>query len=151
MKVKIYIAILLLGLVGTSCTQNNGHIGNLFGAWVMTEMTVDGEPKVFPDEVYTTVAFQNDVVRFDYHYAYGSYYERYGTWTLVDNTLTLVFNHHDDQYGPGGGSYGTPDWLGFPTDKPVEVTMSEAGSSRMTWITSGADGEVLIYKFERTW
>ena len=36
MKVKIYIAILLLGIVSTSCTQNNGHIGNLFGAWVMT-------------------------------------------------------------------------------------------------------------------
>jgi len=68
MKAKIYISALLLALLLTSgCTQNNGHIGKLFGAWLMTEMTIDNTPKTFEKGAFTTVAFQNNIMRITYH------------------------------------------------------------------------------------
>ncbi len=36
------LAALLAAVLLCSCTQNNGHIGKLFGTWVLTERLADG-------------------------------------------------------------------------------------------------------------
>ena len=152
MKAKIYIPALLLTLVLLSgCTQNNGHIGKLFGAWLMTEMTIDNTPKTFEKGAFTTVAFQNNITRFIYHTDELTYTERYGTWQRADNILSLDFNHGDDTAAPGTGRYQAPEWLDMPAKSVVDVTISELNPGRMTWVYNDPQGRVIIYKFERTW
>ncbi len=152
MKAKIFLPIILLGILALGgCTQNNGHIGRLFGAWVMTEMTVDGVEKVFPDDVYTSMAFQSGVVRFDYHYAHNSRTERYGSWVETDNNVTFNFTHSDDNTTAGTGHYAAPDWLDLPQKTKIDMTIADCGGGRLTLVYATPDGKTIIYKFERTW
>ncbi|MEZ3576364.1 MAG: hypothetical protein K1W01_02600 [Muribaculaceae bacterium] len=152
MKAKIYIPALLLTLVLLSgCTQNNGHIGKLFGAWLMTEMSVDGTPKEFDPGAYTSVAFQSGIVRFDYHADELIYIERVGTWQRIDDNMRLDFTHGDDTYAPGTGTYQAPEWLDMPAKTTIDVTITQLSSGRMTWVYTDPRGKVITYKFERTW
>ena len=44
------------------CTQNNGHIGPLFGSWHLESMTCDGEIKPQPEGTDTYWSFQGQVL-----------------------------------------------------------------------------------------
>lgn len=151
MKTKI-LAILTVWLLAlTSCTQNGGHIGTLFGSWSMTEMTVDGTPRAFPDQDYTTVSFQGTVAEFEYHKGLHMPFGRYATWVKVDDILRFDFTHHDDDNPAGTGKYEAPSWLDLPSNCVIDMTIAKLDSGHMTWVYRTTGGVVIIYKFERTW
>jgi hypothetical protein len=91
---KQHIRILLSLLLMTACTQNNGHIGDLFGRWQLLEITT-------PDATVTAdgtlfLCFQNAVVKFQHYkpevHASAGYY---GTFVHTDDSLFTRLSHDD--------------------------------------------------------
>ena len=52
------LAALLAAVLLCSCTQNNGHIGKLFGTWVLTERLADGAAIEKPYDADAYMSFQ---------------------------------------------------------------------------------------------
>lgn len=149
MKIRHHIKtviLLMLLVLGASCTQNDGRIGPLFGAWTLTEMTDDGETVVFPDGDYSTIAFQTDLVRFMYHQSDGTVLVRYCTRTMSANTITFDFNHTE---GGTGNNLTPPDWLRFP-GKECTFTLTGPADGVFT-LTGTGNASGLTYKYKRTW
>ena len=151
MKAISYILLMSLMTIVTACTQNDGHIGKFFGSWVLTEMTVGNTATDFPQGQYTTMSFQNDVVKFILHQPDGSYEERFGTWTESDGMLKLDFTHSDDRYDAGTAIYRAPEWLDFPAKTITDLLIADMTDGKLTLVLDRTDGEEIVYKFERTW
>lgn len=142
---SILSAVALLWLL-TACTQSDGHIGPLFGAWTLVEMTDSGEAVSFPAEDYSTIAFQNNLARFMYHKADGEVLTRYCTWTQSDNIITFDFNHTE---GGTGNNLTPPQWLHFPAK---ECSFTLAGPSKGCFTLTGTGvASGLTFKYEKTW
>lgn len=102
-SVRLLLCALLVALLG-GCTQNNGHIGDIFGTWRLTELTCDGVPQdIYPAEgepgyipqLYT-FSFQGSIVVLFTIYEHNSYLETFGTWQRDGKTLFLDFGHSDN-------------------------------------------------------
>ena len=147
---KIYTAFLLfIVMTVCGCTQNNGHIGPIFGSWALMEITADGEPLELINE--TVFSFQNEVVQviriddaqFDKEI-------KYGNFKVSDETLSLTFL---TQMTPDGEGYGflMPSWLYFPKGHmPLMFDIDELNGKRMK-LSIENQGKIFTYRFERTW
>lgn len=142
--------LLCLSLLTAGCTQNDGHIGELFGSWAMTEYTVDGEEVTFPDGAYTTMSYQSDLVRFKYICtATDDMRNSFGTWQRTAGMITFNFTHHNGGQEPGVGGYRAPEWLGLPALGIFDMDITVKGKHlTLIWVDGGRRH---IYKFERTW
>lgn len=152
MKRLAYITALLAALAATSsCTQNNGHIGPLFGSWSLQSMTVDDADMPLPPGVIgTTMSFQSDVVRFNLIYQYSHTFESFATWSKTGDVMVFNFAHHDDVTAEGTGMYAPPSWLGFEALQET-VTVTELDGKHFDFVRTDDEGHKYIYKFDRTW
>ncbi len=135
MKRQISIALLFLVVALTSCTHNNGDIGEFFGEWRLVSMTTDGEPvKLYgegaedfnPDfgaPLIYTLAFQDNMARINVIYAHHEYESIFGTWEQQANRLVLNFSYHDDQNDSYG--YSAPAVFRFPADGVAVTTIEK--------------------------
>lgn len=151
MKRLIYILLAALALISGGCTQSEGHIGTMFGSWVLTDMIIDGQPTQSQSDDYTTMSFQSNIVNFKLVDGRGYATGRWGTWTRLDNRLTFDFTHSTDANPSGAGAYQGPTWLGFPAQGVVTVEITQLTDSHFDFIRRTDNEEVVIYKFERTW
>lgn len=138
-KILIISAAVLLLALATGCTQNNGHIGDLFGSWALESSTLDGA--AVSEVTSTTISFQGSIVQFNCIYNEFELSSIFGQWSRSDNQLTLVFN---------SGSGATPGWMGI-AESPAVITLERLTSSEMIWVYTAPGGEIYRYRFGRTW
>lgn len=146
-KLIILATVLTLGLAG--CTQNRGYIGELFGSWVLDEMTADGNVLPMSWGEYTTLSFQGTVVRFSLHHDLHNYISRLCTWTRSDNLLRFDFTNGGHEVD-NDGMFALPYWL-YYTDDIITFTIAELDNGHMTLVCNGSDGKLYMYKYLRTW
>lgn len=142
-KIRHILFAVLLPLVLCACTQNNGHIGPLFGSWHLENMTCDGTPLPQPDATDTYWKFQGSVVEViltEGFYDAGFYT---GTWTRDASVLSVSF--------PPADAPLTPQWMGFTAQTPLRLDIVRLDGSEMIlkWISD--EGNVYIYNFKKTW
>ncbi|MDE6854791.1 MAG: lipocalin-like domain-containing protein [Muribaculaceae bacterium] len=153
MKRLAYITALAAAMTLTtaSCTQNNGHIGPVFGSWSLQSMTVDGTDVPLPaGAVSATMSFQTDVVRFNLTYEYSHTLESFATWSKTGDIMTFDFRHHDDVTAEGTGMYAPPEWLHFEALQE-NATVTELNGKHFDFVRTDDEGHKYIYKFDRTW
>lgn len=138
-------------MAAAACTQNHGHIGYLFGAWYLYDMTVDGEtPEDFGrNELF--FKFQSDLIIITQNEPYHWVGHSYGTWSETENTLTLNFTYSDPQHPAGTHSYGTPAVLGFSSTEPVALSYVEKEKNTMVLEMTGSEGQTYLYYLKRTY
>ena len=147
---KQIVTIFLIALVAVACTQNNGHIGPIFGAWSLTEMKVDDKPVAVAGEG-TIFSFQDEVIQVTHLIGdHGDYTKYFGNFTIDGSTLTLKF-----AAGAGtdeGYQYTAPSWLLFPTDgAPIAFEIKKLEAKHLVIERTGADGQRYVYFFDKTW
>ncbi len=135
-------------LLFCGCTQNNGHLGPIFGSWALVGITENGTQLTLEEE--TVFSFQNEIVQViklelpPYTPLY-----RYGNFSLSDNLLTLRFQAkptENDSY-----LFITPNWLHFPQDgKPIQFDITVLRGDKMEWHLTTESGS-FIYSFKKTW
>lgn len=99
MKRLTYTLILplLTMLFMSSCTQNGGHIGAIFGRWHLVSIEADNmEAPELTDDIYW--AFQSDVVQMQMTRDHHEVSQIFGVFTLDDEILTLRFP--EERYKP---------------------------------------------------
>lgn len=138
-------------LILTGC-QNDGPIGYKFGVWRVDSYTADGSPVDNPLIAKTTIAFQGGVINVVTPYDdYMNSYDQYGSWSEEGDILYLNFTHSDDLRPSGTDLYSAPSWLGWTSEKVMEMTVESHTSQEMTWRYVSTDGTVNIYKLHKTW
>lgn len=149
-RIKLLIASLAVFTLA-GCTQNNGHIGRLFGSWVLEQAMLNGVDMPMPAGTDTYWSFQADIVRVtleEDHYAASSYF---GTFReLPDGILELNFDHRDDANAEGAGAYAAPVWMGFPAKGVFTVQASGSGSKLKLVYQRSAD-KIYEYYFTKSW
>lgn len=154
MKKTTVIFCLLIAALISSCTQNGGRIGPLFGSWYLESATCDGEPFALPTDGNTYWIFQGKVlvVKFDKE-MYESQ-EHIATWEYAtgnDHTLLLDFTHSDDNTAAGHDRYSAPAWMGFVQGEILAVEIEHISGSDMTLEWASPSGEHYRYRFTKTW
>lgn len=146
-----YIFSVLLLILACGCTQNNGHIGRLFGSWVLESATLNGQPYDMPANTNTYWSFQADIVRVQLEQDRYSYISRMGTFSeLPEGILRLDFTHSDDNDASGTGQYKAPEWMGFTEQGVFNLLCScSDGTLRLTYHRSSE--ETFVYIFSKTW
>lgn len=148
MKKTFTLLITLALILISGCTQNNGHIGPIFGSWSLVGITDGGESLDLDGE--TVFSFQNKVVQVtklvDPPY---TVLTRYGNFVISDDFLTMKF-----QLGPtseGSYAYTLPDWIYFPQDEgQIRFDVKKLKGSEMILILESGDSH-LEYYFKKTW
>ena len=140
--------VLMLLLIGSGCTQNNGHIGPVFGSWALVEISADGTPLELIDE--TVFRFQNEVVQVDHIFSEFDRILRIGNFTISDNVMTMKFlTELTSDYK--GSLFLMPTWLYFPKgEMPLRFDILTLKGNRMQLALDNG-GKKYVYKFERTW
>lgn len=141
--------IVLLAMLAAGCTQNNGHIGKLFGSWSLQEMTENGTPLRIEGEGIA-VSFQSNVVRFTLIYGPDLADNSIATWTRTGDILNFNFNNHDDKVAAGTGVYAPPFWLHL-TELTESFVIARLEAGHLELVRTDAKGDVYVYKFDRTW
>ena len=154
----VLIISVLIGLLTTACTQSDGHIGPIFGSWILDSETVDGTAVEVRDETgtFTVWRFQQCVIGVGLcNDAKYSASQSYGNFELTDcdKTLQLDFTGQDDAPAhQEGGYYWAPYWMGFPKTGKFTLTVDRLNGSKMdlTW-NDPESGKVYQYHFRKTW
>ncbi|MDE6207617.1 MAG: lipocalin-like domain-containing protein [Muribaculaceae bacterium] len=146
-----YIVCVAALCMAASCTQNNGNIGDFFGAWVLRSMTIDGVEKTFADNEYTTLRFQSHIAMFNLFVDEQSQYVSLATWTDDDSSLLLNFDHSDDNNGTMQGPYAPPAWLEMPHDDFIRLTITRLDGKHLDLLLNTPESQTITYNFERTW
>lgn len=147
MKAKIIIMICSVVALFSSCTQNNGDLDGLFGAWKVESITADGEVDAGYDGDMIW-KFQNNIVALsvvgDNHY----YVNHMGTFTREGNTLVFNFTHSDDAHPPVSGAYVPPAQSHFPASI-FGVTILKLTGSEMKLQYIDNQGVTYIYNLKK--
>lgn len=148
-----YAAVIMAILAAGGCTQNNGHIGCLFGSWVLQSVVLNGEPTALPEETETYWSFQSDVLRVTLEKEHLYYELRYATFIqMPDNILRVDFTHSENGIPAGTGAYSAPEWMGFPAFGVFDLAVAVDGpNDRLILTYVKSDSEVYVYSFARTW
>ena len=140
--------VLMLSLIGSGCTQNNGYIGPVFGSWALVDISADGMPLELIDE--TIFSFQNEVVQVDHILSEFDRTWRFGNFKVSDDVMTMKFLTEltpDDK----GYDFLMPSWLYFPEgEMPLIFDILILNGKRMELAIDNG-GKTYVYKFERTW
>lgn len=159
-KIKSIAVILaaIIALLPLSCTQSDGHIGPIFGTWILDSETIDGAEVPVRDEsgTFTVWRFQQCVIGVnrcnDINF---TNQQSYGNFALSDGdkTLTLNFTGKDDAPNHASGSYyWSPYWMGFPKTGIFTLTVNSLNGGKMDLTWNDPDsGKVYRYRFRKTW
>lgn len=122
------ITTLLLLLVSmTGCMHNDGDIGNLFGTWKISSVSVDGqEDQAYAGDVF--VQFQTEVVRLVQVRHNYDCVEYFGRWTREGNHLLL-----DLHYTVDASVTAIPEATRFVKGEN-HITITSDHSRKMTWV-----------------
>ena len=144
MKIVRNLVLLILGALSvSSCTHNNGDIGDLFGIWVLKSVSIDGlDIKFISDDQNVTWAFQNNIVSVTLLAAHESRLETYGTWEWEDEgkIMHLDFTHI------GGFPWGE---LPFPGEISFNVRVKELNKKNLKFVYVTETGEQMDYVFQK--
>lgn len=145
MKNKGYIIVFvgLLCLLMGACTQYKGRIGDLFGSWVLREMTIDGASADALQYENTYWSFQNSIIHVVREEPGLHVYGAYGSFVHTGDELIFDFAIDDIFY--------VPEWLGFPADGKVTLNIAKLDSHWLEAVYIAPDGKNYHYKFEKTW
>ncbi len=98
----IYIAFISILLFASSCTHNNGDIGDLFGSWKLNYILVDGNPSEnYKGNIF--FAFQNDITSMKMVSPNHIRSDQFGTWKRTGDKLILTYD--DSAYTPFPETY----------------------------------------------
>lgn len=144
--IPIFIALIVL----TGCSQNNGHIGPIYGAWTLLEVTCDGQKLEVEGEA-TIFSFQGEILQITHFISSADdFTKNFGNFAVNNNVLTLKFEAGIS--GDSGYQYTAPAWLYFPPDGlPVEFRIIELDTKRLVFERTDAQGKVYHYDFKKTW
>lgn len=126
MKKIIFVPLLMLLLLCTGCTQNNGDIGDLFGFWRLTE---EGNTSLGDDEIVW--AFQNNILEITVNTPHHVGTKTYGTYTDNNDALRIDFTHWKG-LDEGAHLYMMPALLDLPGDEPFVMQVIKRGAESMT-------------------
>ena len=135
-------------LIHSGCTQNNGHLGPLFGSWSLIEIAQNGHQIELGDE--TVFSFQNEIVSV-VRYVDPPYtvVTKYGNFSHIGNDLTLIYQPSPTP--SGSNIYMAPEWLHFPKDENIiNFKVRKLTGSEMELVLE-ADGTTMNYSFKKTW
>lgn len=148
MKHLLHILLLAMTCSFASCTHNNGDIGDWFGTWKLEKIEVDGSPAEYDGNIIWK--FQSDIVWMGVvddvmHTATNSF----GTWTCIDDILTLNFTYSDNNFpNPGTGQYAPPSQTLIPSGI-TEMSVLELSSSRIRLLYRRSDGSAVMYHLSK--
>ena len=88
LHIRLLVAVLAVWLVNGSCTQNDGHLGPIFGQWRMTCITVDGQAvEGYVGNVFWS--FQNSVVCLREVLPHHEVDNRWGSWKWGEKDVLI--------------------------------------------------------------
>lgn len=145
-RLAIYFLTFAVMALALPACQNNGDIGDLYGTWRLDSFTIDGQPE--PEiAAQTLISFQNNIIEVQrIHDSDGSFTNYFGTWADTGELMTLNFTHSYDD-----GSFPAPEWLGWTSQEPMAIRVSDRSSRSMTWTYTAPDGTIYVYKLHKTW
>lgn len=141
--IKSLLTMMVLMASLNSCMQHNGYIGDLFGTWHLTSMTIDGTD----DPAYQGNAFfqfQDEVVRIVIVRPHQDTDAVFGSWTRTDETLDLNFGHTANDPGP----FKAPASLHL-VDGPNPCHIVRLDSRHMELTLQIADGRTVFYSLQK--
>lgn len=144
------LAIAMLASLMSSCTQNDGRIGDLFGTWRLdsVESLADSQTLTLPNPL--TFSFQSSVVCMKELLPYHDRQEYWGSWVRDGGELTLNYDNHDDLTDTATPPYTLPEGYGFDTFSPLlHFSIVELSGSRMTLDYVNSYGSTLRYSFTK--
>lgn len=147
----LFFAALLATVVMTSCTQNDGRIGELFGTWALESVVdCDGVELPLPDnELFWS--FQSSVVCFKVVYPYHIRVDYWGSWERNGSLLMFDFENSDDMTATGGDLYSVPTGYYFAEgEQHLQFAVRRLDNSRMELLYEAEDGAPLTYLFYKT-
>ncbi len=129
-RVSLVVAMFVVWLLNGSCTQNDGHIGPVFGQWRMTETTIGTEPvHAYAGNVFWL--FQNNVVCLREVLPHHDVDNRWGSWKWGEkDVLILDFSHGDELHSPDDKVYEPLVITGFVAGENV-LRVHQLTSSHM--------------------
>ncbi|MCM1067640.1 MAG: lipocalin-like domain-containing protein [Muribaculaceae bacterium] len=141
------LAACALLLLLQACTQNNGHIGHLFGSWVLDGRTADGTEIPLPEGMEAYMSFQSDIVRMlTVKDTYTVEDESYASWTEEGDNLIVDCTHTSDN---DSWQHRVPSWL-YPAEDFITFRISRLDGSRLILVRD-VDGVDYVYTFSKTW
>ena len=144
------IILIISTLLLMGCSQNNGHVGPIYGAWTLLEMSADGQQ--LPIEGESTVfSFQGEIVQITHMLSAPDVYTKnFGNFSIDQKELTFQFQ--SGLSGDEGYQYTAPAWLYFPSDgMPFHIQVTDLGTRNMDWQFTTSEGTNYHYKFKKTW
>lgn len=155
MKSILYTIAFFALTLFSSCTHNNGDIGELFGTWKLQSITIN-------NEIDTT--YQNDIfwkyqasvtsmikVNDDTH----DFSDVWGTWRYVNDGSAIEFDytHSDNDNIQGSFKYSPLPETHLPSNSIFIMDVQELNDSHMTLrYLSENDSSLIseyIYKFKK--
>lgn len=155
MKSKLSILLAttaLLLAIATACTQNNGHIGRIFGVWRLDAVAVDGvDDTTFDADI--TWAFQGDIIEIQTNLPHHDRILSFGSFSLTDDEsrLLLDFTHSDAANPAGTRQYALPAAMLLPTPATYTCAVDWSGSRAMAVTATRADGRLITYYLTKTY
>lgn len=139
-KTPILFLASIFMLAITSCTHNNGDIGDWFGTWRLESITIDGEADQAYAPPYMIWKFQNSIIQFilpdDKAHDYPT---TTGSWHEEANCLYLDFS-----WNLGGPLTDTSH---LPETCTLKILHLSGRSIELQY--DSPDGQVYIYRLKK--
>lgn len=147
MKIFRLFLISVVAIFATGCTHNNGDIGPLFGQWILTDITADGQR---PADIVPTNwnwRFQNAVLLIsEVDYLGHEYSQYWASWEREGQTLMVNYKNADPAIS---WYYDYPSQLGFTSPATYTLTVESESSCSMTLRMVNPDGVTYVYTLKK--
>lgn len=153
MKIIIQITLALLLLFGlAACTQNDKVIGNRFGMWKVTEMTINGEKDIeYQNNMYWS--FQGDLIMMTLvpENPFETTSISYGGCIKKGDKLILEYRNSDEGHPDPNDSYYSPlPESHLPSNTQIILGIIHLSGSRMELkYESPEDNEIIVYQLKK--
>lgn len=138
--------ILATAILSTSCTHNNGNIGDWFGEWQLKAIEINGtDDSEYQGNILWK--FQSDIIEMISVTGHTET-EHFGTWSADDNELTLNFTHHDDNNPAGSDRYSPPSITQIPA-AVVSMKIVKLSSSELILQYSTDSSNLIVYTLRK--
>lgn len=145
MRTLTSILIGLLTLIFAGCSHNNGNIGNWFGTWHVTEITVNGETlETYNQNMY--FKFQAnicDIITVSPHH---DNFEHFARFQEQDNHTILIDFGHTDEWNPVEFDAPAESLL---ENGPNVLKVSNKGSRKKILTLDKEDGTTINYTLRK--
>lgn len=137
-------------LISTSCTHNDGDIGDLFGRWRVESLQRDGiDVPLYDDETLLyTWSFQSSLIFITVIEPHNDHYDIRGTWKREGNLLRLNFGYKGND---GDKYYDPPENLGLVKDGVSDLEIVSLSSKEMILKRVSETGETYTYYLRKAY